>query len=56
MSSCLWTCTDSERRRSVQKTYAEEVKVHEVDVEQIHGEEIHRVKLTSCFDDLCALV
>ena len=27
---CLWTCADSEWRRSVQKTYAEEVKVHEV--------------------------
>ena len=27
-----------------------------VDIEQTHGEEIHRVKLTSCFDDLCALV
>ena len=26
----LWTCADSEWRRSVQKTYAEEVKVHEV--------------------------
>ena len=39
--------------------YAEEVKVHEilrVDVEQSHGEETHRVKLTSCFDGLFALV
>ena len=44
-------------------TYAEEVQVHEilrVDVEETHsedrGEETHRVILTSCFDDLLALV
>ena len=43
----------------VQKTYAEEVKVHEilrVDVEQTHSEDTHRVILISCFHDLFAIV
>ena len=31
-------------------------KILRVDVEQTHGEETHRGKLTSCFDDLFALV
>ena len=50
---------DSERRRFVEQTYAEEVQVHEilsVDVKETHGEETHRVILISCINDLLALV
>ena len=56
---CWWTCADSELRRFVEKTYAEEVQVHEilsVDVKETHGEETHRVMLTSCIHVLLALV
>ena len=39
--------------------YAEEVQVHQilsVDAKETHGEETYRLMLTSCINDLLALV
>ena len=55
----LWTCAASDWRRSVQRIYAEEMKVHHilrVDLEQGRSEDTHRVILALCFHDLFAFV